>query len=547
MATLPVHHPSTFVHAVLSTSELARIICFHLLDVLGPPNRSSTLLPLLYLALSCRWLSYSALEAIWSRLSSIKFLLQTLPPNSWETTDPNNAYGSFIKPKPALRTLTAEDCSRFRMYCTFMKTVTTDLLPFDPKFFDHLERMFGPQLPLLQLKCLIWTDSFELPLNPFSTHFFVPSLKAVKFRVDDGGRGGYDKILPKLLEICPGLRTIEFTDFEVDYRYKEPMDKLSGIFLHWKHLTNLEIPAISTEVFAQLAMGNDFNNGLATLRIGDMQHVDWEAFGRSVQSRTGFANLKHLALSEISLKGALRVLGTSRTSLTTLMLEIRSILLGSDWETLFQAVRGGVDVDQIELLALSEAPYQTWNIADERVQYPDTIGSDHLSTLLPLKNLRSLYLCATYGFNINDTSIGALARGMSKLESLQFSTTRRNTMWPPTLTFHGLAQLALGLPELQTLSLQFDAYNVRPFDSATHAELVSPQRRSSTTFLDVRLSPILRPTSAAEMLHDIFPNLEVLRSERMYSLSVTHALWMDVKNILGLQDDRRLLNLLNMQ
>ncbi len=88
MATLPVCTPRTHAHVVLSTPELATIICYELRDLLLHPMPNtlgrSPMPSLRSLALSCSWLLPFALEALWCDLPDIAILLRTLPSTCWK-------------------------------------------------------------------------------------------------------------------------------------------------------------------------------------------------------------------------------------------------------------------------------------------------------------------------------------------------------------------------------------------------------------------------------------------------------------------------------
>ncbi|TFK64410.1 hypothetical protein BDN72DRAFT_963221 [Pluteus cervinus] len=561
MATLPVVAPLTNVHAVLSTPELVTTICYELLDLLLQPvfipmvpgqlRHLEPLRSLRALALSCRFLSHFALEALWSNLPDIAILLRTLPSNCWEgELDPEDFWPEdselVMKPTPELDNLKVEDCTRFTMYCRFIQRLLTDDFPsrvVDVSFFRHLKRIFGPQLPLPRLRRLRWGDCPQHPLNPFAAHFFVPSLQSIEFLIGEPRervpRSGYDVILPLLLQNCPGIRKLTFT--ECGAEYEDPLAQLSDIYLRWRYLTHLEVPVVSTETFIRLATGDYSEHGLARLAIGNMGTIDWDTFERTVQPQTGFTTLRHFTLSEISFDGALKLFKASRTSLTYLRLNIRGALSGDNWESLFRAVRDGVEPDKLEFLALSEIP-SPWRMEDEDVEYPDTISSEHLLALLPLKNLQVLYLHTTHGYEIGDVSICQLAQGLPTLETLRLCTTRKSLSWTPALTLNGVAQIALRIPKLECLTIPFDAYSPGPLPLpvAVETALECTPRKSQLCYLDVRHSPIDSATTVAPIVKEIFPNIEVIICEAMeghYSEK-----WRKVRALLGIGDEASLVD-----
>ncbi|KAJ7436321.1 hypothetical protein FB451DRAFT_1454765, partial [Mycena latifolia] len=92
---------------------------------------------------------------------------------------------------------------------------------------------------------------------------------------------------------------------------------------------------------------------------------------------------------------------------------------------------------------------------------PATIHPDHFRNLYSFPNLRIVELSIPDGFNLEDSTITAMARSWPYLEDLRFDFAFAGVARPRTTLF-GLQELAQHCPYLHTLEMPFDATTVPP-------------------------------------------------------------------------------------
>jgi len=123
----------------------------------------------------------------------------------------------------------------------------------------------------------------------------------------------------------------------------------------------------------------------------------------------------------------------------------------------------------------------------------------HLRPLLGFSNLINVNLC--FPFNLHDLSVRSMAVAWPRIRSLVLDGWGTGH---PSTSILALVPLARHCPELQTLTIFFDARSLLP----SLPKLLGVANHSLKK-LDVLKSPIGKPEEVAAFLYDIFPEVGV--------------------------------------
>ncbi|KAJ7798876.1 hypothetical protein B0H14DRAFT_2388426, partial [Mycena olivaceomarginata] len=133
-----------------------------------------------------------------------------------------------------------------------------------------------------------------------------------------------------------------------------------------------------------------------------------------------------------------------------------------------------------------------------------------LRPLLAFLHLTSVTLCAPAGFDLNDATVGDMARAWPRIKSLHLYASDYAHILS-NVTLGALVLLARHCPELSGLSLTLDATAPVP-DLETENKRLRQWRLDS---LGVSLSPIAAPLAVAVFLSSVFPELKWVRGDDM--------------------------------
>ena len=170
-----------------------------------------------------------------------------------------------------------------------------------------------------------------------------------------------------------------------------------------------------------------------------------------------------------------------------------------DWKRLFDVMRDNITHLSLEVVTLKFINNDIDHFNDdEHPRSPMTL--DEISGLLVFTNLFHLSLEATHGFDLDDEQIRTLASALPHLKELHLHSYYPLADWP-RMTFEGLDSIAQHCPELQSLTVAFDARHI--IKRSKNLSICNVNIKS----LQILDSAIDDPAAVSVYLSAIFPNL----------------------------------------
>ena len=142
----------------------------------------------------------------------------------------------------------------------------------------------------------------------------------------------------------------------------------------------------------------------------------------------------------------------------------------------------------------------------------DPISILTIAPLLSFTRLKFVSFTSLFGFNLDDETVDAMARSWKDLEKLKvgsFWQPQPPQPLPPRTTWKSLVSMAKHNPRLEELTLPFDATTITE-QLHTRSSVIPWKdiRNDALQTLDVCRSPIDCPSVVAQLISDLFPNLE---------------------------------------
>ncbi|KAJ7511108.1 hypothetical protein B0H11DRAFT_2386649 [Mycena galericulata] len=167
------------------------------------------------------------------------------------------------------------------------------------------------------------------------------------------------------------------------------------------------------------------------------------------------------------------------------------------------------------------------------------VSGEELRPLFCFRHLTHVSLSHTPGVDLDDGVILDMARAWPCLEFLSLPSDS-NCRLIPRLTLEGVYAFAKYCPNLESLTILFDATNVPKLKIRSKAGGRRRVSQENLDYLDVAYSPIgTRPHRVAEFLSTLFPFLEVIHTSyhdnpelRDADVVASHKAWMKVYDAL---------------
>ncbi|KAJ7809819.1 hypothetical protein B0H13DRAFT_2149651, partial [Mycena leptocephala] len=440
-----------------------------------------------------------ALDALWSYQGTLLHLLRTMPNDLWDITE--TFYGEDEDEEETMgvkvvsrRAATSADWDRFIFYSRrvrsfhdyhvlletadvyeilaasfpgdfiFPRLQTLDWFPIAPELFHHVHSFLSPGLTRLELHMDYIADAviFETLTAKF------PGLNNVSI-------GGYTHVPSVSRFICAlqDVETLVVSDLD------------SKAFAHIARFPRLRyLWLMSDKPTRLLPPPNDLPHfpALRTLQYESIEYapslLQW--LGSSLVEFFLLARSWPATPTKRTVQELYSALASNCTHSS-----LKTISVGKPWRP------EPIDPNQLNLYLVS---------------------GEELRPLFCFRNLTRVSLSHTPGVDLDDGVILDMARAWPCLESLSLPSDT-NCRITPRPTLEGVYAFAKYCPNLQELTILFDATSVPKLKIRSETGCRRRVSQESLTYLDVAYSSIgTRPRHVAEFLRTIFPCLEAIQS-----------------------------------
>ncbi|TFK65329.1 hypothetical protein BDN72DRAFT_962580 [Pluteus cervinus] len=438
------------------------------------------------LARTCKMFFKPAIENLWYELECFPPVLHALPPDCWEWAD---QWHHLARLK---REFSKEECERLFLYTSQIRFFhdTVRIRGTDLAVYQHFSKVFEPRELFPCLRKLQWGPE-EDELFPYIKIFLGPQLEHIEITIKD--------LNPTRVSIFPALESCSTlqTALLLDTYERQAIIPLSKVVTHWKLLRTLEIFYVSPEVFAYLAS----LPSLTTLKLGSVKGMDWDVVQSHIQPST-FPSLETLKIGSGWMKSTTQMIEIAKYRVSTINIIFEEHSTADMWKDLLGAVQNHVDNDTLKEFAIKEH-IRSW--ISEPGREKQRITAAALSSLFTFKNLTSLRIVSTCGFDFDDTLLLDLALSLPKIKSLRLLAGREWDIGRPSIKLDALAHLSRHCQHLEDLGIHMVAEpeDLPEYSSYEPGSFICPVKA-----LWVGNSPIKHPIRVAHLLSDWFPHLE---------------------------------------
>ncbi|KAF9465182.1 hypothetical protein BDZ94DRAFT_1254739 [Collybia nuda] len=522
------------MHPCLSVQEILWIIFDSLLNDAPSRENKGTVISL---AITCRTFENMALDVLWRTQVNLVPLIKCMPADLWKE-DP--AYG-FDRYMGLNRDLVASDFLRFDFYA--QRIINLKYLPYG----CHQRAKVPYDLAICHTIQRYLEQHGEAERQKSG---LLPNLRRMEF-----SNSLHALVAPKLFL---GEQT---TAFSLGFRDECGEVEIKLLFALIRkqapNVENLEICVGGAESLlecpdlSELVRGLEGLRGLTTrprsLNASAIRHlasIPYLHFLRSPNSATQilqalalvashpFKSMRHLEMSGASLSTWPALLMRLRPhQLVSVALDFEALPSGLDIQRFFLALKETSASPGLRALRLN----QPWKPQSARVSTQIILDFGILEPLLAFNNLQTLHIALVCAITLDDSHITQMAKSWPKLQNLQLGC---HLGWekPSSITHRGLLAVAASCPELETLTISFDASELRDISPVIIPEAVN----TKVKYLSVGDSRIVESAGVARFLSLVFPKVVGIGGAWLYISAGAftqpqrrqHQMWQDVPELL---------------
>ncbi|RDB14843.1 hypothetical protein Hypma_016406 [Hypsizygus marmoreus] len=386
--------------------------------------------------------------------------------------------------------------------------------------YETLHIAAGGQVLLPHLKQLIWTRSSADGVFPYISLFMAPDLRT--FHLKSSRKSPISStLIASLSTRYPFLSDVNIT-LPIE---SNTTSILSTTVCGWDRLRHLSISSLSKEALIHVAT-------LSELRRFSLEHQGQVEFP-TAWSNTTFPALTHLSVTCYDFLFCINLVRSmaANTVLKSVRFDIRDAPSpGFGWEKLTEALRDMHSSSSLRNINITDDDYEGMMDGEDHEEHL-MIKGDRIRLLLAFAHLTRLHLYSRYGFDLDDTLIGDVARALPCLQQLSIWGGPDEGRMPRT-TIACLRELAQHCKHLWRITMAFDARLVSNLKTSRRVYA------ARLTMLNVVGSPISDSAQVAAFLSDIFPSLRtVLNYKTPYRVhdDVTdfdlHKKWCEVESL----------------
>ncbi|TFK67427.1 hypothetical protein BDN72DRAFT_898980 [Pluteus cervinus] len=474
-------------HRALSIQEISLLICSYFGSQDYQDART-----LFNIAHTFKGFCRPALSVLWSHTRSFLSLVQLLPSDCWEDQGSIADVALVMKREPTLA-----DCSRVAFYASFIRKFSYrpgQDLAVDVGFLRAFAALFPPPTLFHCVREVDW-EATDNETFHYLGLFLGPQLDVltVDFEPFDEAR----LTMFHQLDACPNLRDVSLHNTDS----VEQVAALSNVITRWRHLTAVDIQAITTDTFIHLSSLPSFS----TLKLATLEGIDCDSVKSRINSDAAFANLDVLDVNSADAEASCKILQLTKFAVSTVSFFLSKPYTGIAWNAVMNVVKDQCYPMKVTSLFVEDS-YE--DLSEEQLE-PSMIPNDTLNILFTFQNITDVSLVSTYGFVADDALILKFAKTLSNLKQLRLLTGRIYEHTTPKITLDALLSFARHSRHLDSLGLVFNAQGAQlPRHTSFHSEnLICP-----ITKLSVAHSPIQNSVAVAGILSDWFPKLRSIDS-----------------------------------
>ncbi|KAJ7614981.1 hypothetical protein FB45DRAFT_1035777 [Roridomyces roridus] len=488
------------MHVALQIHEVVDLICGEI--AADGPERWHSVLPVIdypsrcedlaRLARTCTSFFGPALDALWSHQGTLIHLLRTIPEDLWdiiETTHIHNEYEPGSLEIISKRAATADDWTRFLFYSRRVRSFkdTRIYLP-TSNVYDVLATSFPGGFIFPRLESLDWYPNAQT-LGRCARLFLSPEITRLRLKTSCFTD---QRLLPKLMTTFRALKHVEIHGCG-------HVAEVSRFICAQPDLETLVVNELAVAAFAHIAR-------FASLRVLRLPSKNFSHLPTAPSGLPLFPTLDTLECE--SLTSGPQLLEWTGSSLLEFKLTAKSwgsIPVKGDFRDLYSAIASHCRPENLHEISIGKPRVKAH--AQHVSHY--LVSVEELRPLFAFQNLVFVSLDHSPCVDLDDAGAAELARSWPFLQELHFhsDTSPRIT---PRLTLEGVAAFAESCPELEVLTILFDATVVPKLKVRTSMLKRKTNRTEQFSLeqLHVAYSPVSpKPQRVAEFLRTIFPFL----------------------------------------
>ncbi|KAJ7614984.1 hypothetical protein FB45DRAFT_1008570 [Roridomyces roridus] len=498
------------MHAALDVPEVVELICTEIaadrpkrlhagLPILDYPSRCEDLARL---ACTCTSFIEPALDALWSHQDTLIHLLRTIPEDVWDIIGmKEEAYDSdesdscdSSEDEESLeiifkRATTADDWTRFLFYSQRVKSFEdTSFYRKTSNVYDVLAATFPGGFIFPRLESLNWYPNAQT-LRRTSRLFLSPGITRIELRASCFA----DERLPKLMTNLRALKHIHISG-------PGSVAAVSRFICGQSDLETLVVDELNLTAFAHIAR-------LPCLRVCWLWSQKFSHLPTAPNNSPLFPGLHNFECA--SLTSAPKLLEWTGSSLLEFRLSAKSwdaVPVKGDFRELYSAIASHCRPDKLREICIGK-PCCARVPPQHLAHY--LVSVEELRPLFVFQNLVCVTLSHSPCVDLDDAAAVEMARSWPHIQELHFRSDTKHRI-TPRITLEGIAAFAEHCPELEDLTILFDATDVPKLKVKTSKWKRKTNRvaQYSLERLDVGYSPVSpKPQRVAEFLCAIFPCL----------------------------------------
>ncbi|KAF8206107.1 hypothetical protein K438DRAFT_1756828 [Mycena galopus ATCC 62051] len=460
------------------------------------------------LARTCSFVLNPALNVLWRRQTTIKNILKCMPDDLWCLRQ--NYYG-------LRRSITAADWERPLFYMDRVKVFSCLETDFGHTYFLEALRLSLPGHYLFpNLEELTWSPlgsnlGYGRYGSPFHhlRLFLAPHIS--KLSLGNIRTNSDLSVLCGLAVNCPLLTTINVAVLthvrhDADGIVEQDVIPCVSAFVRslkqgLKRIESLKVPGLDDKALVYLAQAP----ALESLEIKSVQP---SLFSSWHPDDLIFPTLTRLVLPTMDDTHRLISLWDKRS-----LVELESGCTGSNFTNIvahqfFSALERRSSHSALRTLHVGSL--HNTSVAQSGGDLGYAVGGEALHHLFAFTALVKVILITPVGFDLDDTTIGDLARAWPQIEELCLCASPHRHVYS-RVTLEGIYAFAEHCPELEELSITLDASIIPQLtvDGGRQRASQEALRR-----LDVGLSPVSDGRAVGKFLSSVFPELSMIVSPR---------------------------------
>ncbi|KAJ7779701.1 hypothetical protein B0H16DRAFT_1710957 [Mycena metata] len=483
-----LHATISSMHRALGILEIVEMVCAEVgadLFVRHFVDESAARRDLAVLARSSKLFLDPALNALWRKQYTVVNFLRYMPSDVWDVDESDDAVQMNLR-----RPIMPADWMRPQFYLHRVRTsmIMSPIRSSDIALLETIALCLAGECIFPKLEVLL-CEWYSDNISPFQhiPLLLIPRVQVLALPVDTLS---HMSLLPTIALKCPSLKKVDIFG---------PVPDSSAIRILVKSLGRLEslkILSVDRRNLALLA-------GLPNLRSLLLRNPTGPYAGVSHESTNetgGFPALEKLQFVTANLDTCSDILALASDS--------RLVSFATQW---FQ-VETTKDIAGRFYTTLAEhssrsslrditvfQPRSSPDVATANQIEAYAVGKVELRPLFRFTDLVSLSLAHPVGFDLDDSTILAMACAWPRLQTLSLQSTLTRHM-PSRVTLLGLHALAKHCPNLSELHMTLDATVV---PEIPHDRVV----QTTLELLHVGASPVAEPLLVAAFISGIFPKL----------------------------------------